>query len=302
MTVLMIGATGFVGSEVTKANRIAGHHVIGCGRSTWGGKIAAQFPEREDYWCIEEDEVPSTLIQEADCLVLLAGKRPYPGFCFTDYVDNIALAHRYMKLAMEHGLKNIIFASSKAVYSGPDMPWREDVVCAPSSLYGASKLAVEQLGALYSETGKLCFKSLRFAQIIGIGERKGYLINTLIDNAREKKTQMVYGSGEQRRQYVYIKDVAAAILRAEENPMIRGVFNIGMKGTVSNLELAEIVNECFDNAGNLIHDYSRIMCRCGDEMSVEKAKNELGFKANFDIRETFSDLAREMTQDYYAEE
>lgn len=226
-------------------------------------------------------------------MVLLAAKRPYPGFCFADYAENVALAHRYMELAMNSGVKNIVFASSKAVYSGPDMPWKEDAPCAPSSLYGASKLAVEQLGAYYSEMDKLAFKSLRFAQVIGGNERKGYLISTLIDNARKKETQTVYGSGEQRRHYVYVKDVAAAVMAAEERPLLSGAFNIGMTGSVSNLEMAEIVNECFGNAGNLVHDFSRPMLGSSDEMCVEKAEKELGFRAGYGIREAFADLARE---------
>lgn len=291
MTVLVVGATGFIGAEVTRINRVAGHHVIACGRKAWEGKIRKQFPDGEDYWSTEKGAVPNSLLHKADCMVLLAAKRPYQGFSFADYADNVTLAYRYMMLAMENGLKNIVFASSKAVYSGRDMPWREEISCAPSSLYGASKVAVEQLGAYFSAIGKLCFKSLRFAQVIGDGERKGYLINTLIDNAREKRTQIIYGSGEQRRQYVYVKDVADAVLRAEECSTISGAFNIGMEGNVSNLELAEIVNECFGNTGNLVHDYSRPMIGSDDEMSIEKAKKELGFCASFDIWDVFSDLA-----------
>ena len=294
MTILVIGATGFIGTELTKIGRAAGHRMIGCGRSAWEGKNKALFPEKEDYWCTAEACLPAALLQQADCLVLLAAKRPYPGFCFEDYAENVAVAQRYMQLAMENGLKNIVFASSKAVYSGDERPWKEELFSAPFSLYGASKAAAEHLGLYYSAAGRLCFKSLRFAHVIGAGERKGYLINTLIDNAREKKPQVVFGSGAQKRQYVYVKDVAAAILAAAEKREISGVFNIAMPAAVSNLELAEVVNASFDNVGNLIHDYSRAMTGSDDEMSVEKAERVLGFRARYGIRETFDDLAKEI--------
>ena len=293
MTIIIIGATGFIGAEATKKNRDAGHHVLGCGRSAWEGRSAALFPNKSDYFSTAGGTIPVEWLDEADCLVLLAAKRPYAGFCFEDYSENVALAQSYLSLAMEHGLKNVVFASSKAVYSGGGMPWNEDMFCVPSGLYGASKLAVEQMGLLYSSTERLNFKSLRFAQVIGMGERQGYLINTLIDNARAKKPQIIFGSGEQKRQYVYVKDVASAILAAEEKADLSGVFNIGMQGAVSNLVLAETVNECFGNKGNLIHDYSRNMFGSDDEMCVEKAEKTLGFRANYDIRETFADLAGE---------
>ena len=293
MTIIIVGATGFIGTEITKKNRSAGHHVLACGRSAWEGKIASLFPDKEDYFCTAEGDLPSEWLEEADGLVLLAAKRPYAGFCYKDYADNVELAHQYLSLAMEHNLKNIVFASSKAVYSGADMPWKEDSACTPSSLYGASKLAVEQLGLYYSEIGQMRFKSLRFAQVIGAGERQGYLINTLIDNARAKRAQIIFGSGEQKRQYVYVKDVASAIMTAEERSDLCGVFNIGMKGSISNLKLAQTVNDCFDNMGNLVHDYSRNMFGTDDEMCVDKAEKVLGFRAKYGIRETFVDLARE---------
>ena len=139
MTILVIGATGFIGNTLTNCARATGHRVIGCSRSDWKGKIINQFPKREDYWCSADGEKPKKLMDEADCLVLLAGKRPYPGFCFDDYAYNISVAQRYMTLAIKNGMKNVVFASSKAVYSGADMPWREERFYTPSSLYGSSK-------------------------------------------------------------------------------------------------------------------------------------------------------------------
>ena len=291
MEILVIGATGFIGAELTAFARHAGHHVLGCGRGGWEEKAASLFPDRADYWSLADGELPGEMLDRADCLVLLAARRPYAGFCFDDYANNVALARRYMALAMDHGLGNFVFASSKAVYSGGDMPWREDRACVPSSLYGASKLASEQLGLLYSAGDMLHFKGLRFAQVIGAGERKGYLINTLMDNARAGKTQTVFGTGEQRRQYVYVKDVCAAILAAAERPELTGVFNIAMPGSVSNLELAEAVNEAFGNDGNLRHDFSRPMVGADDEMDVTRAAEVLHFRASYTIRETFADLA-----------
>ncbi len=53
------------------------------------------------------------------------------------------------------------------------MPWKEEIVYTPLSLYGASKLAVDTLGALYNKNYGLSIKNLRLAQVIGLGEREG---------------------------------------------------------------------------------------------------------------------------------
>ena len=131
---------------------------------------------------------------------------------------------------------------------------------------------------------------MRFAQVIGFGERKGFFINTLIDNAIAKKTLVIYGSGMQKRHYIYIKDVCRAVLKASEKISVSGVFNIGMQQSYTNLELAESVNEAFDNRGNLIHDYDKVMDAADDEMETAKASNFLNFTAEYDLLESFKDM------------
>lgn len=287
MRFIIIGAAGFIGHELSRYLLERDHEVIGY--DLLPEPIHAIDHEKMTYKQL--GEVSAEDYRAADCLVLLAAKRPYKEFCFADYQSNVAIVEQYCAAAMRYGLTNIVFASSKAVYSGEKMPWSESERAVPSGLYGASKLAGEDIGLFYSKYAGLRFKSLRFAQIIGMGERKGYLINTLIDNAIEKKSQTIYGSGEQTRHYVYVKDVCGAILTAAGRADTYGVYNIGMDKAVSNLELAECVNRVFDNEGNLYHDYSKEMVGSNDEMSIILAQRELGFIAQYDLEATFKDLA-----------
>ena len=291
MKCLIIGACGFIGNELTKYAREKGHTVLGCDVLPWEGKVQLQFPDKDDYFCVADAEPDNDFLTKADSMVILAGKRPYKDFSYEDFKLNLDIANKYINLAIENGIPNIVFASSKAVYSGNDLPWSEDSINSPSSLYGASKSAVEQLGLYYCLKGNTRFVSLRFAQVIGLGERKGYLINTLIDNAIEKKQQVVYGDGSQYRHYVYVKDVCEAVLKASAS-RTNGVYNIGMQKTVSNLELAEAVNRAFGNEGNLFLDKSKKMDLINDEMDVGKAELDLDFRAGFDVYEAMADIAK----------
>ncbi|MBR6917252.1 MAG: NAD(P)-dependent oxidoreductase, partial [Clostridia bacterium] len=200
---------------------------------------------------------------------------------------------QYLDVAVEKRVKNVVFASSKAVYSGDALPWRECNASVPSSLYGASKLACEELGLLTAEKAGMGFVALRFAQVIGYGERRGYLIGTLIDNAISKRTQIIYGDGSQRRHYVYVKDVASSILCAAEHPGLRAVVNIGMQETLSNLEMAKSANHVFGNEDNLRCDPSLEMSKINDEMDISLAKEVLNFSAEYDIDSSFRDIASE---------
>lgn len=289
MRVAVIGGLGFIGQEFSKCALEAGHEV-----DVYDLAVTASIDdERWSYHQIDlSGEVPASLGQ-ADAMVLLAAIRPYNGFSYADYEKNVRIAIQGFTFARESGIRNVVFASSKAVYSDPtSMPWSEDLYPAPLSLYGASKVAVEQIASFLNSKQDMAIKSLRFAQVIGMGERKGYLINTLIDNAIAGKQQVVYGDGSQRRQYVYVKDVCGAILAALGKPDIGGVFNIGMKGAVSNLELAECVNKVFGNDGNLACDSAKPMGDVCDEMNVSKAEMILGFKARYDLKGLFTDIAQ----------
>lgn len=289
MRFMIIGANGFIGSELTYAACSGGHRVLGCDVSPAPRDAAATLAGFE-YLDVSEQPPGESAFAGVDCVILLAATRPYPDFNINDYYRNVELSNVYFELAMKHGVKDFLFASTKAVYSGDGTPWRERDAKTPLSLYGASKLATENLGLYYSSCGKLCFKSLRIAQIIGAGERKGYLINTLIDNAKAKKPQTIFGSGEQRRQYVYIKDVCRAFLAAAVSQTKYGVYNIGMPDTISNLEMAQCINSVFGSDAGVVHDYSQEMRGSSDSMDVGLAESELGFRTKYDLREAIEDI------------
>lgn len=289
MIFLVVGSCGFIGTEFTQYARSKGHTVKGCDVFRWEENAKELYPVQSDYWCTI-DMPEDVFFENVDTIVILAAKRPYNGFCTEDYLFNIRTANEYLSLAIEHNIPNAVFASSKAVYSGEDQPWKEDSLNCPSSLYGASKSAVEQLGLYYSSIRSITFTALRFAQVIGMGERKGYLINTLINNAIAKKQQVLFGDGSQYRHYVYIKDLCESILLAGSSKH-SGIYNIGMKTCTTNLELAQAVNSAFGNEGNITHDYSKPMASNNDVMNTGKASNELGFNAQFDVYSAMKDIA-----------
>ena len=230
------------------------------------------------------------ILKDIDAVVHLAAMRG-TDFNITIYHQNEIITENLYQSCIDLEIRNIVFASSVSVYSDiTKIPWVETQIPSPKTLYGVSKIACEYIGDIYHRKYGLNIKSLRIAQVLGEGERKGFMMNTFIDNAFENKTLKVIGKSIAKREFVYVKDVARAIIMALSKPEIHGTFNIGSGEAYTNLQIAQIVNECFDNEGNLeYYDYI-------DEgiesslMDSSKAKNVLGYSPKYSFKEALNEI------------
>lgn len=278
MKIAVIGGRGFIGNEFINYASHQGYDTVIIGSSLDAFSDSGEARIKE-------------LLSKCESLVFLAARRPIASFSLEDYNYNIRLAGVYFEYARSCGITNIVIASSRSVYSSSAIPWKEEMCDCPLSLYGASKQAIDGLALYYNDEYGMKIKSLRLAQVIGTGEKKGFLLNTLIDNAIMGRKQTIYGVGDGRRQYIYIKDVCDAILHSistqAENS---GVFNIGMNYNVSIAELAEIINEVFGNGAGIEILTDKPEDKRKYLMDVTKAEHMLCWKPKFDLRRTFADI------------
>ena len=284
MRIAVVGGNGFIGREFLKYASERGHEpvVIGSDQNAFSEDGSGKIKD---------------ILGSCEAMVFLAAKRPTASFTIKEYLYNVELAGRYLQFAAEILVKNVVVTSSRSVYSSPDLPWKENDLQAPLSLYGASKQAIDSLVLWYNEEKGLKIKSLRLAQVIGMGEKKGYLLNTLIDNAIQGKKQVIYGKGTGRRQYVYIQDVCGAILHCLEKGKDKaGIFNIGMKDNVSVMELAETVNEVFGNTAGIEKLEDKPEDTKAYLMDTSKAQNELGWKPGYDLKAAFAEIKEQWSR------
>jgi UDP-glucose 4-epimerase len=166
------------------------------------------------------------------------------------------------------------------------LPLPEEHTLKPLSPYGASKVAGEAFMMAYKNCGKLRnAASLRFFNVYGEGQNLEYagVITKFTDRLAKGLPPVIYGDGNQTRDFIFIEDVVKSITVAA-NANVSGVFNIGTGMETSINSLAEIMINIFGlkntrpfkekpNPGEILRSYA----------NVQRARNLLKFEAHYDL-------------------
>ncbi len=139
------------------------------------------------------------------------------------------------------GCSRLVYASSAAVYGEPvKLPVAEDHPTVPINVYGASKLSGEALVLSYNRNFGLSTIALRYFNVYGPRQRGGPyagVITKFITAALKGEELTIFGDGMQTRDFVYVRDVAEATVKALESEAT-GVFNVGTGVETKIIDLA----------------------------------------------------------------
>ncbi|MGA7798579.1 MAG: SDR family oxidoreductase [Methanoregula sp.] len=149
--------------------------------------------------------------------------------------------------ARDCGVKNVVFASSAAVYGDrPELPKREDMIPETLSPYAVTKLAGEYYCSVFSRLYGVRCVALRYFNVFGPRQDPSSpysgVISKFIANTLNRCPLVIFGDGCQTRDFVYVKDVVQANIRAMESGE-QGVFNIACGKQINLRELAEMIME-----------------------------------------------------------
>ncbi|CAG0937492.1 UDP-glucose 4-epimerase [Thermoflexales bacterium] len=150
--------------------------------------------------------------------------------------------------ARKFNVKRVVFSSSCAVYGdNPELPLSERSITQPLSPYAASKLIGEVYCQTYYRAYGLPTVCLRYFNIYGPRQDPNgdyaAVIPKFVQRLKAGQAPLIYGAGQQTRDFVYVGDVVRANLLACEHPQASGrVFNIASGQGTSLLELAASVN------------------------------------------------------------
>lgn len=156
------------------------------------------------------------------------------------------------------GVRKLCFSSSAAVYgNNPVVPKVETMLPEPRSPYAVTKLDGEYYCRQFAEDGRLETVALRFFNVFGPRQDPGSAyaaaVPIFMRKALRNEPLTIYGDGGQTRDFVYVKDIAAANIFAVTTPGLTGVFNAGYGGQITVLELARRIIAHAGSRSEIVH-------------------------------------------------
>ena len=164
--------------------------------------------------------------------------------------------------AARAGAKKLVFSSSAAIYGdNPVTPKTETLLPEPKSPYAVSKLDGEYYGGMFAREGQLQTACLRYFNVFGPRQdpRSPYAaaVPIFIDHAVKNEPITVHGDGEQTRDFIYVKDIAAANAFFAAQSGETGVFNVAYGQRISINELAKTVVQLTGSTSEIRYEPAR---------------------------------------------
>jgi nucleoside-diphosphate-sugar epimerase len=226
--------------------------------------------------------------EEIDTCVHLAAKISVPESITNpgDTIDvNIKGTFNVLEACSKVDVKNFVFASSSAVYGeAKAFPISEEQQLDPLSPYGASKIAGEALISSFKNTGKIQDGvSLRMFNVFGEGQSSEYagVISRFADRLSANLPPVIYGDGNQTRDFIFIDDVVNAMLLAakvdKQEKSYPGIFNVGTGRATKIKDLAQMITKIFALDLEPIFGENRKGDIVKSVADISRLKTDLGF-------------------------
>ncbi|ELY95679.1 NAD-dependent epimerase/dehydratase [Natrialba hulunbeirensis JCM 10989] len=305
MDILVTGGAGFIGGHLAESFAAAGHDVtvLDNYEPYYDLGIKDHNVEAVEAAATDSDgscEIVDGSVTDADLLTSLtkqtdiiyhqaaqAGVRK--SVEEPDKVNefNVTGTVNVLEAARTNDVDRVVYASSSSVYGKPEyLPYDEAHPNEPVSPYGVSKLSAEHYMRVYNEVYGLPTVSLRYFTVYGPRMRPNMAISNFVSRCMRGDPPVIYGDGEQTRDFTYIADVIDANHRLLTDDSADGeLMNIGSTDNIDIETLAEVVRDEIDP--DLPVEYTD--ARDGDaehtHADISKANELIGYEPSRDIRE-----------------
>jgi UDP-glucose 4-epimerase len=209
---------------------------------------------------------------------------------------NVNASLDVMAFCVSRKIKRMVFASSAAVYGVlDDVPASEDLICAPSSPYGASKLAVEAYLSAFYRTYGLETVGLRYFNVFGSRQKMsdyGGVITVFANKILQRNNPTIYGDGLQTRDFVHVRDIVDANMLAMASDSAAGqVLNVASGRTTTLLELIDALKEII-GADDIepVFEPPRVGDVRSGAASISKIERLLGYRPSMSLTEGLVDV------------
>ena len=284
MRALVTGGAGFIGSHLVDALIARGDEVtvlddLSTGRRAFVNE-AANFVEHD---------IRDPLETYADLVFHLAAQADVgtsverPAF---DASVNVVGTVNVLEAARASGAAVVFASTGGAIYGDVDGPAGEDAALRPVSPYGTAKLAAEAYIEAWRRIHGLRSASLRFANVYGPRQSaslEGGVIAIFLERMAAGEGTMVYGDGEQTRDFVHVADVVRALLTTAGRD--GGTFNVGTGIETSVNRLHELCRAIVGDAAPPRHEAPRHGDARRSVLDVSLAARELGWRPEVELED-----------------
>ena len=289
MRSLVTGGAGFIGSHVVDRLLDAGHEVVvvddesgqASDKFHWKSTTKNYKQDVTDFCAMEEifsfHNFDYVFHLAAKTKIVPAMENPPPTLG-----ENYSGLLNILELSRKSGVKRVVFSSSSSVYGDGEIPYEEDDFANCLNPYALSKLHGESLCEHYSLVFGLDTVCLRYFNVFGerMPERGQYapVIAIFLRQLRNNEPLTIVGDGNQKRDFVYVKDVAAANVRAAlaEDLFNGRIYNVGHHSMVSVNEIANLISD------QRVHLPERAGDARNTMASIERMKLELAWQPTKD--------------------
>lgn len=205
-----------------------------------------------------------------------------------------------LEYAKEHGCK-VVFASSSSLYNGNNPPHKEDMDIKITDFYTEGRYAMERVANLYHQFYGVKVIGLRYFSIYGPHEKSkanyANLITQFLWSIQKDEAPVIYGDGNQERDFVYVDDVVEANVLAMKSDVEFGIYNVGTGSSVTLNSMFKLLTE--KTGKNIEAKYIENKIKNyvpKTQADTSKAESEIGFKAKISLEDGIDKIIK-----YYSE-
>jgi len=202
---------------------------------------------------------------------------------FVYYTTNVMGTLNLLELCREFNVEKFILASTSSLYAGQKMPFKEDLpVNEPISPYAASKKSAEATCFTYHHLYDIDISILRYFTVYGPASRPDMSPLRFISWVYQKKPVVIYGDGNQSRDFTYVDDIARGTIMALK-PLGFEVINLGSDKPYKLLKFLHLIEEKLGKKAKIVHESSHPADMQATWADIQKAERILEWRPEIDI-------------------